>query len=537
MKKNYILNITNNQTIIKEETAYQSSISDIAKKPLSATLNTMKGAIKDTFNVGTYITSLATNIFSKNETRKAIRSNFIARQKEAEALYGKAFSEVQDQTGLNILTFATNPSMMFSLYGANKIKDEVKENILDDPNFKQIFNFTKGPKAITDWLLGKSSARFNKVFADSPSKIFQNVFTKRNFKLYDEYGNGYYSPSYSSTSDSLDRMEDKITTFKKLIRKGNFENVERSRLSADERYTLDLINRQKRELGESNNKSSNSFLIIEKEKTKVSPVKADMKTFKEIVKVVNEIKVLYKEYNEAVSKDITNLSKNKEFQEEIKDFFSENEDSLIKSADIAKDFENDISSMITLTNLQIKFVHTINGLFNTADEFTESNYNKNTIIDSLKDLENKLSQISASEDSVATKYISKVKDSFINAIQQISSQVAKTSSVYELYVGLLDKKLLQVIKELPNGIKGIVDVIEQSEYEKEIEDSKSNKTLSEEVIQKLEEKYNTVKENLKSLEEAGNKISQVNSVISSLEEKIKVYLSKQQTESGEDEQG
>ena len=184
MKKNYILNITKNQTIIKEETAYQSSVSDIAKKPLSATLNTMKGAIKDTFNVGTYITSLATNIFSKSETRKAIRSNFVARQKEAEALYGKAFSEVQDQTGLNILTFATNPSMMFSLYGANKIKDEVKENVLDDPNFKQIFNFTKGPKAISDWLLGKSSERFNKVFADSPSKIFQNVFTKRNFKLF-----------------------------------------------------------------------------------------------------------------------------------------------------------------------------------------------------------------------------------------------------------------------------------------------------------------------------------------------------------------
>lgn len=537
MKKNYILNITNNQTIIKEETAYQSSVSDIAKKPLSATYNTMKAAIKDTFNVGTYVLSLASSVFSKSEVRKAVRANFLENQKKAEEIYGKAFNEVQDQTGLNILTFAANPQLMFSFYGTKKIKDEVKETILDDPNLKGILNIIDGPKNVTDWLLGKSSESFNKAFADSPVKIFKNVFKKSNFKLYDDYGRGYLPGVDTDAFELSNEIDKNARAFKNILKKVNIDQTTLDRLSAREKSIVaDIISSQRKNVDDSH-KRAQSMLVLEKEGSKISPVKSSVKDLKELIAAYDKLNDSYKRYMKAVQNDIKGLFKSEKFNEMLSEYFEENNDSKIESSDIEKGFKSDISTITTIANLQLAFVNIITSLFENIDKISEDSYDPKIFINSLNSVENNLSSIKPDTDNQSEEFILKIKNDFIKTIKQITSSLEKSDNLYSVYKGLSDDSFITLSKEMPSVIKEMPKIISELKIKERLEEAKRTKTLTEESIQKLEEKYNTANDIIKNLESASSKVSNIEKIIKSFEGKTKKYLEKQQTESGEDEQG
>lgn len=537
MKKNYILNITSEKVILTEnETAYQSSVSDIFKKPVSATYNTMKAAIKDTFNVGTYVLSLASSVFSKSEVRKAIRANFIENQRRAQEIYGKAYSEVQDQTGLNVLTFAANPQLMFSLYGAKKIKDEVKETILDDPNLKGILNITAGPKAISDWMLGKSSESFNKAFADSPVKIFRNVFNKNNFKLYDDYGRGYLPGVDTDAFELSNEVAKNTSTYRRIIKKIDLNQASLDRLSSKEKSIIaDILASQRGNVNDSH-KRTQSVLVLEKEGSKISAVKPSTEDLKELIAAYNNLNDSYKKYMNAVQNDIKGLFKSEKFNEMLNSYFKENSDSKIESADIEKGFLSDISTITTIANLQLAFVNVITSLFENIDSVSEDSFDPKMIISSLSDVENKLSSIKPDSDNQSASFILKIKDDFIKTIKQIISSLEKSDNLYSIYKGLSNDSFIKLSKEMPSVIKEMPKMITELKVEERLEEAKRTKTLSEESIQNIEEKYNTANDIIENLENSANKISNIEKIIKSFEDKTKKYLESQQSESGEDEQ-
>ena len=193
MKKKYILEINNKSIRLKEETAYSTDPADIITKPTVAGAKTIKGAAQSAAGAATYAIATGLHMFSDKAVRAAIRSDYLAAQKRAEATFGEAFSQVADQLGLNILTLATNPSKMFSLYVAKKAGDITKELTLDDPNFRKII---RGGNLmdLSNFIVRKSMSTIPDVFKGAYKGL-------KDFKFYDEKNQWKKSKVYNYKED------------------------------------------------------------------------------------------------------------------------------------------------------------------------------------------------------------------------------------------------------------------------------------------------------------------------------------------------